>query len=254
MADLAKLWDWLPTALTSLDSALAIIGIVLITPAVFIIRLGVKRFHKTTFRRRRAQAEQLDQLTFGRPIEAIEAIFGLPRYITRHYVTHEVSLEERYYRLPGAWVTVLAPDGVVRVFSVTITDEDMYYDTGSMTLGTLAIRLGQDTFADAPLSGHEAWQSGARHATFVRYYDYGCTAAGMLYCWLAHNGVGAGVFGGSQPYGKGTYSSSGGQYGTPPDYSKITVNTITVMSPEANPNDMRERWVHGPHHDLIRRG
>jgi hypothetical protein len=254
MADLTALWDWLPDALSSVASALTIIGILLITPVGFLIRWAIKRWRKTKFRQRRAQSKQLDQLTFGRPLEAVESMFGVPKYITRHYVTHEVSVEERYYRLPGAWVTVQAPDGVVRVFSVTITDEDMYYDTGPMTFGAIAIRLGRDTFADAPRSDDESLQIGARQVTFVRYYDYGCTAAGMLYCWLAFNNVGAGDGGGSEPYGTGTYSALGGQYGTPPDRSAITANTITVMSPEANPNDMRERWLHGPHHDLIRRG
>jgi hypothetical protein len=248
-----RLWSWLPTALSSADSAIAIItGLVVFIGIV--IRFGVRGWRRTKIHRRRAQSKIIDQLAPGRPLEAVESLLGMPAYITLHHTPNGGSVEERYYRMEGAWVTVQATSGSVQVFSVTITDENMYYDTGLLTFGIIPVRLGRDTFTDAPPSDHESIQIGARHATFVRYYDYGCTAAGGQYCWLAHNGVGAGLFTAGEPYGKGTYSSYGGQYGTPPDVSAITVNTITIMSPVSNPNDMRERWVHGPHHDQIRRG
>jgi hypothetical protein len=92
--------------------------------------------------------------------------------------------------------------GAVRWFSITITDPKMYCEIGHMTCDSINIDLGRDTFDKAPPSNDAALQIGARHATFVRYYD-----CGGHYYWLAFNGVGAGIFGGGEHYGRGTYSS-----------------------------------------------
>lgn len=202
---------------------------------------------RQTIGRRRTQADILDQLCCTSSLEFIESKLGAPQFITYHF-----GREERIYRLPGAWVIVHAVAGAVHWFSITITDPAMYYEIGPTTLGNLPIQLGVTTFAEAPSSDHESVQIGARDATFVRYYDYGCTARGGQAYWLAYNSVGCGEFSDSGRYGTGTYASSGIQYGTSPDTSGITANTLTVMSPVGDPNDMRERSIHGPHHDHVK--
>jgi hypothetical protein len=244
---------WVPTVLSSLDSAFAIIagiGAVLL----IVYRFGIRRWRKSDGSERRAQTAILDQLACGSPLAYVEARLGHPKYITPYYTGLDSLIEERIYRLPGAWVMVQAPDGVVTAFSITITDADMYYDTAPLTLGTVSVRLGRDTFADAPASDSESLEMYARLATFVRYYDHGCTAAGNQYLWLAFNGVGVGGFSGSDHYVTGSYASRyGAQQGTPPDLSAITVNTITVAT-YGSRDHLLARGVHGPHPDDVRRG
>lgn len=241
MSEQVGLWDSVSTGLGIGGSAAGLIGAA--WGAAFVVR----RWWNRTVGRRRAQAEILDQLCCTSSMAFVESKLGVPQFIT-----HPDDCEERVYRLPGAWIIVHPVAGAVRWFSITITDPDMYYDIGPTTLGNVPIRLGVDTFADAPSSDHESMQIGARDATFVRYYEYGNTAGGGQPYWLAFNPVGCGTFTGGDPYGTGTYTGHGIQYGTPPETSGITANTLTVMSPEGNPNDMRERWLHGPHHDHVK--
>ena len=128
-------------------------------------------------------------------------------------------------------MTVQPRNGAVRAFSITITDADMYYDTGPMTYGSIVLDLGRDTFAEAPPSEDEALNIGPRWASFVRCYSYGGVAGNRFY-YLAFNGRGIGIFynpGSSR--GTGIYASCGLD-GTPPDSAKITANTLTVVSPE----------------------
>ena len=252
MADLTGLWDWLPTALSSVDSAFAIIAGLLVVAGV-VIRLGIKGWRRTSFHRRRAQSEILDLLAIGRPLDVVESALGKPYLLSRQYGRDNQLVEERIYRLPGAWVTVQAADGAVEVYSITITDAEMYYDTGPATFDIVSVRLGRDTFADAPTSDSESTQIYAHTATFVRFYDYGCNAAGGQYLWLAFNYAGAGVFSGGERYGTGSYGEGGGRYGTPPVLSDMTVNTLAVAA-DGNRDHMVERGLHGPHPDLLRRG
>ena len=166
------------------------------------------------------------------------------------FITYPDGYEERLYRLPGAWVTVQPLNGAVRAFSITITDADMYYDTGPMTHGSIDLDLGRDTFGKAPPSDDEALHIGPRWASFVRYYSYGGVAGNRFY-YLAFNGQGTGIFDNlGSSYLTGIYAPCGG-YGTPPDPAKITANTLTVVSPEGTQDDMRARHIHGPHHDLL---
>jgi hypothetical protein len=211
---------------------------------------GVRRW-KQTVGRRRAQSAILDQLACASSLEFVESRLGVPQFVTHLDLD---GREERAYRLPGAWVLVQPVAGAVRAFSITITDPEMYYDIGPMTHGCINIRLGLDTFADGPTTSDEAFEIGRRHATFVRYYDYG-VQPGNQYYWLAFNGVGTGVFDHGTQYGTGIYSGtwrSGGDINEKrADPSGITANTLTVMSPAGNPNDMRDRVVHGPDFDLV---
>ncbi|MDT7763483.1 MAG: hypothetical protein QOC63_2903 [Mycobacterium sp.] len=234
-------------------------GIAIVTGIAVATRFGIKRWRRRPAQQRLDQAEILDRLALRRPIETIESTLGTPHLITPQYAAGDEWIEERVYRLAGAWVTVQAPKGVVETYSITITDADLYYDTDSATLGIIKVRLGRDTFADAPTLGScEAFQVYAHTATFVRYYDYGSNAAGGQHLWLAFNPGGAGTFGGNR-YATGAYvafeggAAGEGQIGECPDLSAITVNTITVS--DYGPRDrMLKRGVHGPHPDTIRRG
>lgn len=144
MDEILPWWpDWLPTALQSGDSAIAIIGGVIVA-GVFAVRYGRKGLRRTNTHKRRAQARILDQLALGRPLATVESALGQPRLLSRAY-----GIEERFYRLSGAWVILHAPHAVVEVYSITITDSKLFYDTGPATLGSLPIRLGRDSFADA---------------------------------------------------------------------------------------------------------
>lgn len=253
--------DWLAGLLSSSDSLIAIvIGLGIILGVV--TKLPSRVWRRTRFGRRRAQSTILDQLEIGRPLATVEAALGHPHLISRAYHRADGEpIEERIYRLPGAWVTLEAPDGVVEVYSITITDAKLYYDIGRATLGAVPVRLGRDTFADAPPSDDETLEIYARLATFVRYYDFGCNAAGNQYLWLAYNHLGAGIFdGGFESHGTGRftensshYSGTGIGYGTPPDYAAITANTFT--SANFNNHDrMLRRGYYGPHPDEVRRG
>lgn len=208
-------------------------------------KYGVRRW-KQTIGRRRTQTAILDELTCDVSLEYIESKLGLPLFIT--YPDGNDGYEERVYRLPGAWVTVQPVNGAVRAFSITITDPEMYYDIGPMTGGSIELDLGRDTFAKAPPSDDEALNIGPRWASFVRYYSYGGVAGNRFY-YLAFNGLGTGAFHNTgSSYGT---SISGGSFGTPPDFAKITANTLTVVSPNSPQGDMQGRDIHGPHHDLL---
>lgn len=207
-------------------------------------KYGVRRWRQTVGRRH-TQTAILDELTCDISLEYIESKLGPPLFIT-----YPDGYEERLYRLPGAWVTVQPLNGAVRAFSITITDADMYYDTGPMTHGSIDLDLGRDTFGKAPPSDDEALHIGPRWASFVRYYSYGGVAGNRFY-YLAFNGQGTGIFDNlGSSYLTGIYAPCGG-YGTPPDPAKITANTLTVVSPEGTQDDMRARHIHGPHHDLL---
>ena len=69
-----------------------------------ITKLPSRLWHRTRFHRRRAQAKILDQLAIGRPLETVESALGQPHLIGRAYKREDEWIEERIYRLPGAWV------------------------------------------------------------------------------------------------------------------------------------------------------
>jgi hypothetical protein len=259
MQDQPGFWDSLSVGLGIGASAAA-----LIAAAAGAAAFGIRQWRRTVGRRH-TQTAILDQLACGSGLPFVEARLGLPKYITGPGEGPGAA-EERIYRLPGAWVTVQAPNGVVTAFSITITDPKMYYDTAPLTLGAVAVLLGRSSFADAPPSDSESVEIYARHATFVRFYDYGSTAAGNQYIWLAFNEIGAigGVdamagIGGSGnfngEYGTGAYSSGGGKnaQSAPPDMSTIAVNTITVAT-YGHRDEIVTRGLHGPHPDTVRRG
>jgi hypothetical protein len=82
-------------------------------------KYGVRRW-KQTVGRRRAQTAILDQLCCTSSMAFVESKLGVPQFI----VSND-GYEQRFYRLPGAWVTVEPKDDAVRAFTITITDADI---------------------------------------------------------------------------------------------------------------------------------
>jgi hypothetical protein len=208
--------------------------------------LLVRRRWDQTIGRRHAQARILDELACTTSLAFIETKLGVPQFITHPYGGDR---EERIYRLPGAWVAVEAKGGAVRLFSITITDPNMYYNVDGMTLGVVPLRLGKDTFAQARDSGDEQLWIGARQAGYVRYY-YAGNPGGYQHYWLSFNAAGAGRFKSHDRYASGIYGNEGDK---PPDPATITANTLAVLSPEAGLDDeVKRRYVFGPHVDQLR--
>lgn len=251
-------WDglpeWVPGFLSSVDSLLAIVLALTVIVGV-VTKVPSRLWHRTRFSKRRAQSAILDQLAIGRPLATVESALGQPRLLSRAY-----GIEERFYRLPGAWVILHAPDAVVEVYTITITDPKMFYDTGPATLGSIQVRLGRDTFAKAPTAPDgETFQVYAHLAAFIRYYDHGCNAAGNQYLWLAFNELGAGTLhgAGGTSYATGrfaeSYRAQADEEDATPDYTGITVNTLTVTDFKHH-DRMLGRGFQGPHPQELRRG
>src|SRR6478735_3900008 len=117
-------------------------------------KLG-RRLWNHTIGLRRAQAAVLDQLACTVSRAYVESLLGAPRFIPNPHA----RLEERIYRLPGAWVAIQFKGDAVNLFSITITDADMWYRTTGITLGVIDLKLGYDTFAQASAryDGQQIW-------------------------------------------------------------------------------------------------
>jgi hypothetical protein len=178
------------------------------------------RLWKRTIGRRRAQSEILDQICCTSSLAFVESKIGVPQFIM-----HDGGYEQRFYRLPGAWVTIEPVNEAVRAFTITITititDPSMYYETRGMTFGLVDLRLGKDTFAKAQRGDDEQFAIGARHSTYVRHYVSN-NPNGFQEYWLAYSMIGAGTVGG-EPYASGDYAAKyteeskrgDGTFGTP---------------------------------------
>jgi hypothetical protein len=94
--------DWLKDGLTIADSGFAVLG-GLIVAAGYSIRPLRRRWQRRPSQVQKQQAEKLDQLGLGRPLETIEAVLGSTHLLNR-WNTPVGQGEERIYRLPGAWV------------------------------------------------------------------------------------------------------------------------------------------------------
>jgi hypothetical protein len=232
------MWDVLSLGLGIGASAAAVIA------ALWAVwKLG-NRLWDLTLGRRRAQAALLDQVACTVSIVFIESILGVPLLITHPYGT--TLREERTYRLPGAWVTVEPKDGAVQLFSITVTDPNMYYDITEMTSGVLNVKLGKDTFAHAGdlHDGEKLWILPGQRG-YLRHYQLAKSSRHQHY-WLSHNAAGAGAFS-----SEGTYCA--GSYGTrswetiPPDPAAITANTFTAS--RVGDDETRSREIFGPHVD-----
>ncbi|TQC42619.1 hypothetical protein EEB14_47790 [Rhodococcus sp. WS4] len=198
---------------------------------------------------RRSQARILDQLACGSSLAFAEARLGVAQFVAQR-----APLEQRIYRLPGAWVLLEVSDDTVRSFSITITDPSMHYPTERLTFGRLAVELGKDTFTCAApdFNGERLW-IGARRMGYLRHYYFG-NPGGYQNYWLSYNMSGAGTFPPGTRFASGDYSAYCDEDSTSTsDTSSIVVNTLTVVSPEWHALEhYMERDVLGPDHDLVR--
>lgn len=115
-----------------------------------------------------------------------------------------------------------------------------------MTLETIDVKLGQDSFAQANerFKGQQLW-SLPRERGYNRHYNFGGAGGAYQSFWLSYNAIGAGTFdaGGGGPYSSGSYGDFGD---TPPDAARITANTLTILSATASKDDMPSREIFGP--------
>ncbi|PVA15023.1 hypothetical protein D2E64_21745 [Mycobacteroides abscessus] len=238
--------EWLKDGLPIADAGFAVLS-GLIVAAVFIFRSFRRRWwQRRPAYVRKQQASILDQLGLGRPLETMEAVLGSPHILSRW--TDQQENEERIYQLPGAWVVLRAPNGVVAAYSITVTDAELYYDTGKITRGLVPVCLGRSVFADATTVGAtDTLEIYARMIAFHRYYDYGSTAGGRQFIWLAFNQEGAGDFDGAS-VGDWTEHTNGRERATACDLSRITVNTIAICGWELH-DTMVNQGFYGPHPD-----
>lgn len=218
-------------------------------------RFGARRWRQT-IGRRRAQAEILDQLCCTSSVAFVESKLGVPQFIR-----HDGGYEQRFYRLPGAWITIEPIDDAVRAFTITITDAGMYYETKGLTFGVVDVRLGVDTFANTRCWDAAELAIGARHATYVQHYGAN-NPSGFQEYWLAHNMTGAGQIGGER-YASGFYTDGynkdylnpEGTFGSAPDLAAITANSLTLLSPEGgreHAEHLNSLTAHGPHYEHLR--
>lgn len=240
--------EWLRDGLPLVDSGFAVLATL-----VAVVGLGLKVLQQWWKHRppqvRKKQAELLDQLGLGRPLETIEAALGKPHLLNPSQSASGQG-EERIYRLPGAWVVLQTREGAVAAYSITITDADLYYDTGKITHEIVPVRLGHTVFADARTEGaSDALEIYAHLATFHRHYDYGSNAAGGQFIWLAFNPGGAGSFDGAV-FSDWQLRSSEENAGAC-DLSRITINTIAICGWHLHAT-MQDRGFYGPHPDVMR--
>lgn len=243
--------EWLKDGLSIADSGFAVVG-GLIVAAGYSIRPLRRRWQRRTSQVQKQQAAILDQLGLGRPLETIEAALGSPHLLNR-WNNPEGTSEERIYRLPGAWVTLQTPGGVVAAYTITITDPKLYYDTKKITRGIVPVVLGRSVFSEAPtLGATDSLEIYARFAMFYRYYDYGCTAAGGQFIWLAFHPNGAGRTEGDSAFAwDWQQHKTAEERAAASDLSRITINTIAICEWELHAS-MKGQGVYGPHPDLIR--
>jgi hypothetical protein len=242
--------EWLKDGLTIADSGFAVLG-GLTVAAAYSIKPLRRRWQRRPAQVQRQQAEKLDQLGLGRPVETIEAVLGSPHLLSRWKTSEGESREERIYRLPGAWVTIHPLEGAVAAYSITITDANLYYDTGKLTRGIVPVCLGRSVFADARAEGHTDFVAMyPRFGTFHRYYDYGCTAAGGQFIWLAYNPTGTGNYAGAHEWDARLHTTDS-ERAAACDLSRITVNTIAICGWDLHPT-VELSGIIGPHPDSIR--
>lgn len=199
-------------------------------------KLGQRRWN-STLGLRNAQAAILDQLACTVSLAYVENLLGVPRFILGN---------ERYYSLPGGWVGVQYKSDAVHLLSITISDSDLWYRTGGMTLETIDVKLGHDTFADEAsgrFDGQQLW-IGNKQAGYYRHYHFGGAGGGHQHFWLSYNASGAGGIDWHGPYSSGTCGDDGD---TVPDPAKITANTLTILSPFGSVADVGNRGLFGPH-------
>lgn len=234
MDEAKGVWDLVSLGLGIGSSAAAVIA-----AAWGVWKLTRRRWERTVGRRR-AQTAVLDQLACTVSMAFVEKLLGPPRFI----IGDDPSSEERFYRLPGCWVGIVPKGNAVERLSITITDPKLWYRTDGLTLGTIDVRLGADTFAKASedFDGEQLW-IGNKQTGYTRHYYFGGAGGARQHFWLGFNAAGAGSIEWNGPFTSGVFGSPGG---TPPDHARITVNTLAVLSPLAALSD-HGHGAFGPH-------
>jgi hypothetical protein len=234
-------WDVVALGLGIGSSAAAVIV------AVWGLWKLVRRRWEKTVGRRKAQTKILDQLACTVSMAFVEKLLGPPRFI----IGDDPSSEERCYRLPGCWIEIVPRGNAVERFSITITDPKMWYRTDGVTLGTIHVRLGVDTFAEAEEDYFDGEQMapGLKHASYTRHYHFGGAGGARQHFWLSYNAAGAGSIECNGPFASGVFGSFG-DINTPPDHARITVNTLAVLSPHAALTD-HSHGGFGPHIESV---
>lgn len=203
--------------------------------------------------RRRAQAKLMDKLACGSSVAYVESLFGAAQFIT-----YGDNREQRTYHLPGAWVMIELKDARVIAFSITITKRRMCHNTAGLTFGFLKVKLGKDKFGDHGIGydGERLWIDAYRRG-YLRTYYFGRSGANQRF-WLSNNMSGVGVFGATEPgsevpqhwYDTGLFCediNAPQRHQLEPglDATGTTVNTLTVMHPEAPEDEFLARNILG---------
>jgi hypothetical protein len=206
--------------------------------------------------RRRAQAKLLDQLACGSSVAYVESLFGAAQFLSI-----EDDREQRTYQLPGGWVMVELHGNAVIAFSITITKRRMRYSTKRLTFRFLKTDLGKSKYAEHGIGydGERYW-IGARRVGYQRTYAFGNPGGYQRY-WLSYNMSGVGAF--SLPQGEPAFVERGSfvaDVNSPArsdltqgiDASEITINTLTVLSPEGPESEFLARHTLGPDESRVR--
>jgi hypothetical protein len=149
----------------------------------------------------------------------------------------------------------------VIAFTITITSRWMLYKTTKLTFGFLKVKLGKSKFGEHGIgySGERYW-IGARRVGYQRTYGYGNPGGYQRY-WLSYNMSGVGVFvlpkdelmfleRGS--FCADVHSPARSDIDNGIDASGITINTLTVLSPEGPEDQFLARHTLGPDESRVR--
>lgn len=186
--------------------------------------------------RRRAQAKLLDQLACGSSVDYVESLFGVAQFVGQRG-----GNETRTYNLPGAWVVIEIRNNAVYAFGITITRRRMHYNTKRLTFGNVNLRLGKDKFPlpSIACTGERLW-IGVHRWGYARQITYKQNGL-WHFQGLSYNMAGAGSLGwahGAGMFERGSLCEStntpcGAPSNEPLDSQGITVNTLSVLSPDA---------------------
>lgn len=224
--------------------------------ALWATKRGVVSLWQRSIGRRRAHARLLDQLCCGSSLEYLETYLGVPQFRSESI---------RVYRLSGSWVSVHEQKGAVQSFSITITDERLYYSPKRITMSNIDTKLGRDRFdsLSGPVCGQFAWV-GARRAGYVEEYYFG-NPGGYQHYWLSYNDAGSGSM---KWLAQGMFELRSGSFGStkeevaasevdaPPARANgldvTTINTVSVLGPNVDPAPLREGGRFGVDLDQVR--
>ena len=217
---------------------------VAILAAAWAVMRSLRSGWRRTVGRRRGQTALLDQLVCGASINFVESVFGPALFSVKNRET-----QRRIYRLEGAWVAVDLTDDAVRAFTITVTDEQMYYRTQASTFGQIDLRLGRDTVAEGPMPiGEHGWV-GARRAGYNAYFYFGNPGAYQHY-WLSYSDAGVGEMHlESGEFRTGCYSPAA--QGAP-EKRTFTSNSLTVLAASADPTPLMSLETLGADLDTVR--